>query len=185
MRLIHRPWNLIGDWCWLGGGGGYKDSLLKDEDIYDDNYFYFILAEENNAIDGYPLKYKDKVDEDYVIFTLEEFLERFPYKVGDEFCNPYDKITEMFWDEEDEIVYYKTEYSSIGRDLGTLTSVRDALCHRIRLCLDIKCRVISCSELIPDLLVRHRLEYYHPAHPAPLILAVRVIAEKRNDMIAP
>lgn len=91
--------------------GGYKDSLLKDEDIYDDNYFYFILAEENNAIDGYPLKYKDKVDEDYVIFTLEEFLERFTYKVGDEFCSPYDKITEMFWDEEDEWVYYKTEKS--------------------------------------------------------------------------
>lgn len=100
--------------------GGYKDSLLKDEDIYDDNYFYFILAEENNAIDGYPLKYKDKVDEDYVIFTLEEFLERFPYKVGDEFCNPYDKITEMFWDEEDEIVYYKTEYS---RDYVTTTDI--------------------------------------------------------------
>lgn len=91
--------------------GGYKDSLLKNEDIYDDNYFYFILAEENNAIDGYPLKYKDKVDEDYVIFTLEEFLERFPYKVGDEFCSPYDKITEMFWDDEDEWVYYKTEKS--------------------------------------------------------------------------
>ena len=100
--------------------GGYKDSLLKDEDIYDDNYFYFILAEENNAIDGYQLKYKDKVDEDYVIFTLEEFLERFPYKVGDEFCNPYDKITEMFWDEEDEIVYYKTEYS---RDYVTTTDI--------------------------------------------------------------
>ena len=100
--------------------GGYKDSLLKDDDIYDDNYFYFILAEENNAIDGYPLKYKDNVDEDYVIFTLEEFLERFPYKVGDEFCNPYDKITEMFWDEEDEIVYYKTEYS---RDYVTTTDI--------------------------------------------------------------
>lgn len=100
--------------------GGYKDSLLKDEDIYDDNYFYFIFAEENNVIDGYPLKYKDKVDEDYVIFTLEEFLERFPYKVGDEFCNPYDKITEMFWDEEDEIVYYKTEYS---RDYVTTTDI--------------------------------------------------------------
>ena len=63
--------------------GGYKDSLLKDDDIYDDNYFYFILAEDNNAIDGYPLKYKDKVDEDYVIFTLEEFLKEYPFKVGD------------------------------------------------------------------------------------------------------
>ena len=100
--------------------GGYKDTLLKDEDIYDDNYFYFILAEENNVIDGYPLKYKDKVDEDYVIFTLEEFLERFPYKVGDEFGYAYDKITEMFWDDEDEIVYYKTEYS---RDYVTTTDI--------------------------------------------------------------
>ena len=100
--------------------GGYKDSLLKDEDIYDDNYFYFILAEENNVIDGYPLKYKDKVDEDYVIFTLEEFLERFSYKVGDEFGYAYDKITEMFWDEEDEIVYYKTEYS---RNYVTTTDI--------------------------------------------------------------
>lgn len=100
--------------------GGYKDSLLKDDDIYDDNYFYFILAEENNVIDGYPLKYKDKVDEDYVIFTLEEFLERFPYKVGDEFGYAYDKITEMFWDDEDEIVYYKTEYS---RDYVTTTDI--------------------------------------------------------------
>lgn len=37
------------------------------------------------------------------------FLDRFLYKVGDEFCNSYDKITGMFWDEEDKIVYYKTE----------------------------------------------------------------------------
>lgn len=56
----------------------------------------------------------------YEIFTLEEFLEKYPYKVGDEFCNPYDKITEMFWDEEDEIVYYKTEYS---RDYVTTTDI--------------------------------------------------------------
>ena len=109
--------------------GGYKDTLLKDEDIYDDNYFYFILAEENSVIDGYPLKYKDKVDEDYVIFTLEEFLERFPYKVGDEFGYAYDKITEMFWDEEDEIVYYKTEYS---RDYVTTTDLMLDSYARIR-----------------------------------------------------
>lgn len=48
---------------------------------------------------------------EFMVFTLEEFLEEFPYKVGDEFCSPYDKITEMFWDEEDEWVYYKTEKS--------------------------------------------------------------------------
>jgi len=55
--------------------------------------------------------YPNTNDDDFKIFTLEEFLERFPYKVGDEFCSPYDKITEMFWDEEDEWVYYKTEKS--------------------------------------------------------------------------
>ena len=90
--------------------GGYKDSLLKDEDIYDDNYFYFILAEENNAIDGYPLKYKDKVDEDYVIFTLEEFLEKYPYKVGDkvEVCgtNTVFTIGNMMWEDELCTVHY-------------------------------------------------------------------------------
>lgn len=64
--------------------------------------------------------YDDYEDGELIIFTLEEFLDRFPYKVGDEFCNPYDKITEMFWDEEDKIVYYKTEYS---RDYVTTTDI--------------------------------------------------------------
>lgn len=49
---------------------------------------------------------------EFMVFTLEEFLEEFPYKVGDEFCNPYDKIIEMFWDEDDGYVYYKTEKSN-------------------------------------------------------------------------
>lgn len=63
--------------------GGYKDSLLTDEDFYDENNFYFILAEENNVIDGLPIKCNTDVYEDYAIFTLEELLENFPYKVGD------------------------------------------------------------------------------------------------------
>jgi len=45
----------------------------------------------------------------FIVYSLEMFLETFPYKVGDEFCSSYDRITGMFWDEEDEIVYYKTE----------------------------------------------------------------------------
>ena len=75
--------------------------------IYGDNTIQF-------GRDEYLLKLN------FVIFTLEEFLERFPYKVGDEFGYAYDKITEMFWDEEDEIVYYKTEYS---RDYVTTTDI--------------------------------------------------------------
>lgn len=49
---------------------------------------------------------------EFMVFTLEEFLEEFPYKVGDEFCNPYDKIIDMIWDEDDAYVYYKTEKSN-------------------------------------------------------------------------
>lgn len=75
--------------------------------IYGDNTIQF-------GRDEYLLKLN------FVIFTLEEFLERFPYKVGDEFGYAYDKITEMFWDDEDEIVYYKTEYS---RDYVTTTDI--------------------------------------------------------------
>ena len=45
----------------------------------------------------------------FIVYSLEMFLETFPYKVGDEFCSSYDRITGMFWDEEDEIVYYKIE----------------------------------------------------------------------------
>ena len=56
----------------------------------------------------------------FIVYSLDMFLKTFPYKVGDEFCRPYDKITEMFWDEEDEIVYYKTEYS---RDYVTTTDI--------------------------------------------------------------
>lgn len=49
---------------------------------------------------------------EFMVFTLEEFLEEFPYKVGDEFCSPYDKIIDMIWDEDDGYVYYKTEKSN-------------------------------------------------------------------------
>ena len=67
--------------------------------------FYYYIEDDGN------IESIEVIDNDFIVFTLEEFLERFPYKVGDEFGYAYDKITEMFWDEEDEIVYYKTEYS--------------------------------------------------------------------------
>ena len=77
-----------------------------------ENSIYYLRYYVDNVVaDILYQTYPNTNDDDFKIFTLEEFLERFLYKVGDEFCNPYDKITEMFWDEEDEIVYYKTEYS--------------------------------------------------------------------------
>ena len=86
----------------------------------ENSIYYLRYYVDNIAADILYQTYPNTNDDDFKIFTLEEFLERFPYKVGDEFCNPYDKIIEMFWDEEDEIVYYKTEYS---RDYVTTTDV--------------------------------------------------------------
>lgn len=80
----------------------------KIGNITGDNLELCYLIDDENDIVRQSIAYEE---DGLNIFTLEEFLERFIYKVGDEFCSPYDKITEMFWDEEDEIVYYKTEYS--------------------------------------------------------------------------
>ena len=77
----------------------------------ENSIYYLRYYVDNIAADILYQTYPNTNDDDFIIFTLEEFLERFPYKVGDEFCNPYDKIIEMFWDKEDEWVYYKTEKS--------------------------------------------------------------------------
>ena len=89
--------------------GGINESNHSGEG--ENSIYYLRYYVDNVAADILYQTYPNTNDDDFKIFTLEEFLERFLYKVGDEFCRPYDKITEMFWDEEDEIVYYKTEYS--------------------------------------------------------------------------
>lgn len=99
----------------MGGVNESNHSGKGENSIYYLNYYV-----DNIVADIHYQICPNTNDDDFKIFTLEEFLERFPYKVGDEFCNPYDKITEMFWDEEDEIVYYKTEYS---RDYVTTTDI--------------------------------------------------------------
>lgn len=75
----------------------------------ENSIYYLRYYVDNIVADILYQTYPNTNDDDFKIFTLEEFLERFLYKVGDEFCSSYDKITGMFWDEEDEIVYYKTE----------------------------------------------------------------------------
>ena len=104
--------------------GGHKDTLLGD-DAADINYFYFILTEEKNVIDGYPLTYKEEVDKDYMIFSLEEFLEKYPFKVGDKVFL-YDNITEgcvtgMKWDKNKGAVKYcvytSAEYWCDAKDI--------------------------------------------------------------------
>ena len=92
----------------MGGHAAFINTISNNTDKA------FFISDYENCFYRKSIRFipdSSKEMEDFNVFTLEEFLERFPYKVGDEFCNPYDKITEMFWDEEDEIVYYKTEYS--------------------------------------------------------------------------
>jgi hypothetical protein len=98
--------------------GGINESNHKGKG--ENSIYYLRYYVDNVMADILYQTYPNTNDDDFKIFTLEEFLEKYPYKVGDEFCNPYDKITEMFWDEEDEIVYYKTEYS---RDYVTATDI--------------------------------------------------------------
>ena len=61
--------------------GGYVDGLIDNGT--DEKYAYFILEEENNVIDAFLIDKKDEFDFDSEIFTLDEFYEKYPYKVGD------------------------------------------------------------------------------------------------------
>lgn len=81
----------------LGGKSG-KCWYTSDDNIYFINTKGFISATSiNNSIE-------------YIVYTLEEFEEKFPYKVGDKVYNiihnENQTITEVTWDfQEDEIVY--------------------------------------------------------------------------------
>ena len=76
----------------------------------DNDSFCFYIDKSSNVI------YYDWVnncynDEDVFVFTLEEFLERFPYKVGDKVHHIIDNenqiITNLIWDEDEDEVLYK------------------------------------------------------------------------------
>ncbi|MBR5297249.1 MAG: hypothetical protein IKU29_05195, partial [Parabacteroides sp.] len=64
--------------------GGHCDELLSSGNRNEEDYFYFILKEEKNVIDAFPLSKKELFEHDVQIFTLDEFYEKYPYKVGDE-----------------------------------------------------------------------------------------------------
>lgn len=92
----------------MGGHAAFINTISNETDKA------FFISDYENCFYRKSIRFipdSSKEMEDFNVFTLEEFLEKFPYKVGDEFCSPYDKITEMFWDEEDEWIYYKTEKS--------------------------------------------------------------------------
>lgn len=78
------------------------------------NMFYFV--DEKGFIDGLDTWNDRNIEFD--VFTLEKFLEKFPYKVGDKIINDnysgYGIITTMVWDGDDCCVKYRVEFEDFG-----------------------------------------------------------------------
>lgn len=122
-----RGWEIIDILKMMGGVNGKINRRNgRVYNIYNGDYFTHEICDSKEV--AYYIDFESQIRRIdikdittiFKVYSLDMFLKTFPYKVGDEFCNPYDKITEMFWDEEDEIVYYKTEYS---RDYVTTTDI--------------------------------------------------------------
>lgn len=83
----------------------------KEEDIYKGNDTNWVYIINEGYVDwDYP---SDK----YTIYTLEEFLEKYPYKVGDKVLykiyNVYSSIKTMTWNEEKEQVIYRLDSKNL------------------------------------------------------------------------
>jgi hypothetical protein len=89
--------------------GGKISHECGYEDGFDPHYVYFIDTNENSFINGFLLG--DKNPAEFSIFTLEEFLEKFPYKIGDKILYKtygiYLRIKTMLWNVEKERVFYR------------------------------------------------------------------------------
>lgn len=94
--------------------GGKSNGNIKG---YNDDLYYYIAKD--GLIYGSGVKY-DELARDYTIFSLEEFLERYPYKVGDEVeyksigdANLKSKIIYMEWCNSLNKVLYTTEDAQV------------------------------------------------------------------------
>jgi hypothetical protein len=87
--------------------GGKISNECGYEDGFYSNYAYFIDTNENYFIDGFLIC--DKNPTEFSIFTLEDFLEKFPYKVGDKVKikeTGKDVIIEgMSWRNDNKVIY--------------------------------------------------------------------------------
>ena len=89
--------------------GGINELALNGTQI--DSYYYIdnIDRKIHLGLSIYPY--------DYTIYTLEEFLEKFPYKVGDKVLYKtygiYSKIKSMLWNEEKEHVFYRLDSNKL------------------------------------------------------------------------
>ena len=85
----------------LGGNNRYSIDAIKDDCVY------FVLNDRNKTICS--LKFNQVRPQQFIIYSLEDFEEKFPYKVGDKVkvitkSNNVYKIKEMMWNNK-EIVY--------------------------------------------------------------------------------
>ena len=94
--------------------GGKISHECGYEDGFDTNYVYFIDTNENYFIDG--LLIGDKNLTKFSILTLEEFLEKFPYKVGDRVLlkGVVKTIKQVCWNNTENEVIYKLETNIRG-----------------------------------------------------------------------
>ena len=86
----------------LGGKNIHRIDAIRDYCVY------FVMDDKNKTISS--LKLNQVLPEQFIIYSLEKFEEKFPYKVGDKVYNiihnENQTITEVAWDfQEDEIVY--------------------------------------------------------------------------------
>lgn len=86
---------------------------INSHNLYgDENYTYYTIDDDKEIKGGIYVF----GDEPYTILTLEEFLKKFPYKVGDEVTldNFPCEIKGMSWEYDDIIYYVKSDDFSKG-----------------------------------------------------------------------
>lgn len=95
-------------------GGTNPHNYSADSDI-----FCFYIGKGINDIN---VIYYDWIhgcydDEEWIVFTLEEFLEKFPYKIGDKVLYKtygiYSAIKTMKWNSEKEQVFYRLDSKNL------------------------------------------------------------------------
>ena len=96
--------------------GGKSNGNIKG---YNDDLYYYIAKD--GLIYGSGIEYEELVCI-YTIFTLEEFLEKFPYKVGDKviYEDKIREITKIVWEEQTNTIAYKLDdklYCNVIDDL--------------------------------------------------------------------
>lgn len=100
-------------------GGKHNDNVYG----YNDELYYYVATD--GLIYGSSIEYEDLACK-YLIFTLEELIEKFPYKVGDKIDLNGDEvdITGLYWDGTANEIIYEGMSVKLGREYDCI-SVKD------------------------------------------------------------